>query len=121
LGQPLLCPLGLLERHPKIGASWEGFALQEILWRFKIEPHECYFWATHAGSELELLIVRGEQRIGFEIKRTMAPTVTPSMRISIKDLQLEKLTVVHAGEHEFHRDGRIAAVPLKKLGISPIT
>ena len=82
---------------------------------FKIEPPECYFWATHAGAELDLLIVHGEQRIGFEIKRTTAPTVIPSMRSSMQDLQLEKLTV-QAGEQEFHMDDRIEAAPIEKLG-----
>ena len=109
-----------LERHPKIGASWEGYVLKEILRRMKTDPSECFFWATHAGAELDLLIVRGEKRIGFEIKRTTAPSVTPSMRISIKDLKLEKLVVIHAGEQEFRLHDHIEAVPLKKLGMLKI-
>jgi len=60
--------------------------------------------------------VRGGQRIGFEIKRTTAPTVTPSLRINMKDLQLEKLIVVQAGEQKFHMDDRIEAVPIVQLG-----
>ena len=62
-----------LEAHPKSGASWEGFAIEQVIRQLGAEPSECFFWATHAGAELDLLIVRGQRRLGFEIQRTSAP------------------------------------------------
>jgi hypothetical protein len=104
-----------LEGHPKVGASWEGFALREIIRRTDAQPEECFFWATHGGAELDLLLVRGGERLGFEIKRTTAPRVTPSMRSAMSSLGLDRLTVVHAGEHAFPLGERITAVPLDRL------
>jgi hypothetical protein len=75
-----------LERHPKVGASWEGFSLEALLAHLGARPEECFFWATHAGAELDLLVVRGRRRLGFEMKRSEAPQVTPSMRIALQDL-----------------------------------
>ena len=76
---------------PKCGASWEGFVIGEIIRKLGVEDEECYFWATHAGLELDLLIVRGNVRIGFEIKRTSSPSVTPSMKNALSDLNLKQL------------------------------
>lgn len=104
-----------LEGHPKIGASWEGFVISELMRRIGAEPHECFFWATQAGAELDLLIVRGRKRLGFEIKRTVAPRVTPSMRIALADLKLDRLDVIHAGEHTFPMGDRLRAVALARL------
>lgn len=104
-----------LEGHPKVGASWEGFALREIIRRTDAQPEERFFWATHGGAELDLLLVRGGERLGFEIKRTTAPRVTPSMRSAMSSLGLDRLTVVHAGEHAFPLGERITAVPLDRL------
>jgi len=104
-----------LERHPKLGASWEGFVLGEILHQLNIPPHAAYFWATHAGAELDLLVFRDGQPIGFEIKRTASPKMTPSMRTSLSDLNLVKLLVIHAGEHTFPLHEKIIAVPLSQL------
>ena len=104
-----------LERHPKIGASWEGFIVGEILHQLNIEPSEAYFWATHAGAELDLLVFIKGKPIGFEIKRTASPKVTPSMRISIADLNLDQLFVIHAGDHEFKMAQKIFAIPMSRL------
>ncbi len=104
-----------LEGHPKVGASWEGFVLNEIVRRLGAEPEECFFWATHAGAELDLLVVRGNARLGFEIKRTTAPRVSRSMRAAVSDLRLRELTVVHAGEHSFPLAERVRAVALTRL------
>lgn len=104
-----------LEGHPKVGASWEGFALCELLVRLAARPEESYFWATHAGAELDLLVVRGGRRLGFELKRTDAPRLTPSMRTALADLKLERLDVVHAGEHTFPLGERVRAVALGRL------
>lgn len=111
-----------LLRHPKVGASWEGFALSQVLTRLGAEPEESYFWATHQGAELDLLVVRGRRRLGFEMKLTDAPTVTPSMRIALAELRLDSLDVIHAGSETFPLAERIRAVSLSRLGddLSPL-
>ena len=76
------------------------------------QPEECFFWATHAGAELDLLVVRGHKRLGFEFKRTVAPRLTPSVRSALADLRLDRLDVVHAGEHTFPLAPQVRAVTL---------
>jgi uncharacterized protein len=104
-----------LESHPRLGASWEGFAIREIVERLGARPEEAFFWSTHGGAELDLLVIRGRRRLGFEIKRTDAPKVTPSMRIALADLKLDRLDVIHAGEFDFPMTEGIRAVPLAKI------
>ena len=104
-----------LERHPALGASWEGFAIGQVARHLRARAEECYFWATHAGAELDLLVVRGNRRLGFEIKRTDAPRVTRSMRVALTDLRLQRLDVIHAGEHTFPLDRAIRAVAFSRL------
>ena len=104
-----------LESHPKLGASWEGFVISQVTGLLGARPHECYFWATHTGAELDLLIVRGRKRWGFEVKRTAAPTITPSMRIALSDLKLNRLFVIHAGKHSFDMAKKIRAVAIGDL------
>ena len=104
-----------LENHPKIGASWEGFILSEILEKLSIEPDDAYFWATHAGAELDLLVFVDGNPYGFEVKRTTAPKITPSMKNSLNDLSLKKLFVIHAGEHEFDLSEDIRAIPSHQI------
>lgn len=104
-----------LEGHPKVGASWEGFALREVVERLGARPEEIYFWATHAGAELDLLIVRGRRRFGFELKRTAAPRVTPSIRTALDDLRLDRVDVVYPGEKTFPLAERVRAVALSRL------
>jgi hypothetical protein len=105
---------GLLA-HPRMGASWEGFAMGEVALRLGAAPRECFFWATHNGAELDLLVVRGQSRVGFEFKRTEAPRLTPSMHISVKDLGLQRLYVIHAGRSTFPMAPKVLAVPLSRL------
>ena len=105
--------LAELVTHPRAGASWEGFALEQVLRVAK--PDQAYFWATHQGAELDLLMFRGRQRIGVEFKRADAPKLTPSMRIAMQDLKLDALYVVHPGEHRFAMAERVEAVPLWAL------
>jgi uncharacterized protein len=102
-----------LWHHPLCGASWEGFAMEQVLRIAK--PDEAYFWATHQGAELDLLMLRGNQRIGVEFKRTDAPVVTRSMRTAIDDLKLDALYVVHAGDLRYQLASGIEAVPLWAL------
>ena len=111
-----------LERHPKVGASWEGFMLSEVIQRLGVEPRECHFWATHGGVELDLLVVRGRRRLGFEFKRTSGPSVTRSMHVALADLRLERLDVIHAGESTFPLAPKIRAVAARHIltDLSPL-
>jgi uncharacterized protein len=107
--------LEALEGHPKVGASWEGFILEQIIRVLGARTEECFFWATHSGAELDLLIVRGQQRLGFEIKRTSSPRVTSSMRSALSDLKLQRLDLVHAGDKTFSLGESIRAVAVTRL------
>lgn len=109
-----------LELHPKVGASWEGFAIEQVL--RAVRPDEAYFWATHQGAELDLLLFKHGRRVGVECKRTDAPKLTPSMRIAMDDLKLDRLIVVYPGERRYALADRIEVVPLAELvsgGASP--
>jgi hypothetical protein len=99
--------------HPKCGASWEGHALEQVI-RLAAPP-EAYFWATHQGAELDLLLIRAERRVGIEFKRADAPQITRSMRIAIDDLKLDALFVVYPGERRFALAPGVEAVPLSAL------
>jgi hypothetical protein len=101
--------------HPKVGASWEGFALAEVTIRLDARPEECFFWKLHSGAELDLLIRRGNVRRGFELKLTSSPRVTPSMRSALETLELEELVVIHAGTESYPLAPTIRAVALSRL------
>jgi uncharacterized protein len=103
--------------HPKAGASWEGFAIEEAIER--VRPDAAYFWATHTGAELDLLLMKGSRRYGVEVKFQDAPRVTPSMRIALADLQLHHLTVLYPGDQRYPLDPRITVVPLADLPSEP--
>ncbi len=105
-----------LHGHPKVGASWEGFVVEDLINRLELQRGEIFFWATHAGAELDLLVLRRGRRIGFEIKRTVAPALTRSMRAACDDLQLDRLYVIHAGEDSFPLANNVDAVSLKHIG-----
>lgn len=99
--------------HPKLGASWEGFAIEQIL---AIEPHdEAYFWATHQGAEIDLLLRRGDRLWGVECKLADAPRITPSIRIALEDLKLERVAIVYPGSRRYALSDRVEAVPLESL------
>jgi predicted AAA+ superfamily ATPase len=104
-----------LHAHPSVGASWESFAISQVTRCLGARPEQCFFYATHAGGELDLLVVRGRERLGFEIKRTAAPSATKSMRIAVDDLRLKRLDVIHAGSRTFPLDEHIRAVALHRL------
>ncbi|MDX1571096.1 MAG: ATP-binding protein [Xanthomonadales bacterium] len=101
--------------HPVSGGSWESFVIQEIRGRLGARDEECFFWSTHAGAELDLLVVRGNQRRGFEIKHTAAPKTTRSMHRSMEDLELDSLDVIHAGSETFPLSPSIRAVSIARL------
>lgn len=107
--------LASLLRHPKLGASWEGFALGEVEARLGVRRGESHFYATHGGAELDLVVVRGQRRLGFEFKRSVEPELTKSMRIALADLKLERLDVIHAGEQTYPMADRVRAVALSRL------
>jgi len=104
-----------LEAHPKAGASWEGFVIDQLIRRLGAESSECFFWATHAGAELDLLVVRGRTRLGFEIKRTSAPAMTRSAHVALEDLKLQRLDIIHAGDHSFPLAKRVRAIAIGQL------
>lgn len=104
-----------LERHPKVGASWEGFLLQQVTEHLGATGEECFFWATHTGAELDLLWVRGRRRWGFEFKRTSSPRLTGSLRTAIETLGLQRAFLVHAGDKTFPLDKKVTAVAAARL------
>ena len=104
-----------LVRHVKVGASFEGFALQELTRHLRIDRRECFFWATHQGAELDLLVVRGSRRFGFEFKHTVAPEATKSMHIAMQDLDLDRLDVIHLGKDTYPLGKGIRAVAFERL------
>lgn len=102
-----------LESHPKVGASWEGYALEEVLKAFR--PDEVYYWATYNGAELDLLLFKKGRRIGIECKRADAPRLTPSMRIALSDLKLDRLYVLYPGEKSYSLGKRVEVMPLAEF------
>lgn len=104
-----------LEAHPKVGASWEGFALETVVTRLQARPEECFFWATHSGAELDLLIIRGRRRLGFAFKRSSSPSMTRSMEAALEDLRLDALRVVHAGSASYDLTPQVRALAFADL------
>ncbi len=100
--------------HPKVGASWEGYAIEQTL--SILRPNEAYFWATHGAAELDLLFFANGKRYGIEVKFSEAPEVTRSMHVALQDLGLEHLWVVYPGEQSYPAHERITVWPLQKIG-----
>lgn len=99
--------------HPKVGASWEGFAIEQVL---ASEPHDqAYFWATHQGAEIDLILQRGDKLLGVECKRADAPKVTPSIRTALDDLDLAQVAVVYPGTKRYPIADNVEAVPVIAL------
>lgn len=99
--------------HPKVGASWESFAMQEIVRLLGVPWDRCYYWATQRGAELDLLVFEGGRRLGFELKRTSSPRTTRSMHSALEDLGLDRLYVVYPGEERFPLHERVEALGLQ--------
>jgi hypothetical protein len=102
-----------LQGHPKIGASWEGFALEQIIG--VLQTRDAYFWATHAGAELDCMITLKGKRHGFEFKYADAPGRTRSMQIAIEDLGLEHMWVIYPGKQKYKLDSKITVIPLEEI------
>lgn len=105
-------PKALME-HPKCGASWEGYVIDEVLKALQVK--DAYFWATHQGAELDLLLFHGGKRIGIEIKRADAPTLTKSMRIAMADLKLDRLLVLYPGHQSYALGERVEVLPVSAI------
>jgi len=101
--------------HPRVGASWEGFALEQVLGA--LQQPAAYFWATHAGAELDLMFAHRGKPYGIEIKFNEAPRVTRSMRIAVSDLQLEHLWLIHPGTHTYGVEQGITALAIGDVGV----
>ncbi len=99
--------------HPKSGASWAGYVVEEAL--KAAEPDEAYFWATHAGAELDLLLFKEGRRLGVECKRVDAPRLTRSMHIALQDLELDHLVVIYPGQRAYPLADRVMVAPLTQL------
>jgi hypothetical protein len=99
--------------HPKVGASWEGFVIEQIL---ASVPHRAaYFWATHQGAEIDLLLQRGPHLVGIECKRADAPRMTSSMHLALRDLGLHRIAVIYPGTRRFPMADQVEAVPVDAL------
>jgi len=102
-----------LTGNPKYGASWEGFALEQILMRYP--RRRCWFWRTQRGAELDLMIIQGGRRIGFEFKCSDAPAMTPSMSIALEDLALDQLSVIYPGSRAYALSRQVMVLPLADM------
>ncbi len=102
---------------PLLGASFEGFALEEVIRHLQVDPHDCYFWATHGGAELDLFVQHGKHRLGFEFKYADRPSVTKSMRIALQDLNLDHLYIVHPGSISWPIQDNVDVIGINDLKI----
>lgn len=102
-----------LHNHPRSGASWEGYAIEETI--KAAAPDEVYYWATHGGAELDLLLLKNGRRIGVECKRIDAPRMTPSMRAALEDLELDQLFIVYPGNLAYPIADKVSALPISSI------
>lgn len=101
--------------YPRLGAFWEGFALEEVLRKYKARQEECFFWGTQSGAELDLLLHRDGKKLGFEFKYSDTPKITPSMRIAQLDLKLDHIYVIHPGHGSYPISEQITAFGLESF------
>ncbi len=102
-----------LQTHPKSGASWEGYAIEEVI--KSAAPDEAYYWATHNGAELDLMLLKNGKKIGVECKRVDAPRLTASMRIALDDLELDQLFVIYPGKTAYPLGDKVNVLPLSSI------
>jgi len=100
-------------RHQTCGASWEGFVIEQLIRTLKIDNP--YYWATHQGAEIDLVFNRGGRMYGVEIKRADAPTMTPSMRVALEDLKLERIVVIYPGSKRYSLHKKAEVVPFNEI------
>lgn len=99
--------------HPRVGASWEGFALNQFMQI--VRPSQAYFWSTYSGAELDLFLLHKGRRLGVEFKFNESPKVTKSMHIALNDLKIEQLFVIDPGPHRFPADEKIMVWPVHQM------
>ena len=104
-----------LEVHPKVGASWEGFMLENLIQVLELEDEQCFFWATHHGAEIDLVLEEVDGLRGFEFKRTSAPRMTRSMHNALEDLKLKSIDVIHAGDDTYPLHEKVRAVSASQI------
>jgi len=102
-----------IPRHPSSGASWEGYVIEEVL--RNVEPDDVYYWATHQGAEIDLVLFKGGRMYGVEIKRQDAPAMTPSMRFALEDLKLERIAVIYPGQRRYELHKKVSVVPFDEI------
>ena len=107
--------LASLQNHPKLGASWEGFALEEVAKALRLREEETYYWAVHGQGELDLLLFRNGRRVGVEFKFSSSPTITKSMNLAIEMLQLDTLEIVHPGQGSWRLSEKITCYGLREI------
>ena len=99
--------------HSRCGLSWEGYIIEEVI--KSVEPDEIYFWATHNGAEIDLVFRKGVRMYGVECKRADAPRLTPSMKIALEDLRLERIAVIYPGKQKYSLNKHVVVVPLESV------
>ena len=99
--------------HPKSGASWEGYVIEETL--HQLRHDEAYYWATHNGAEIDLVMIKDGRMFGVECKRLDAPKLTPSMKSALQDLHLERIVVIYPGTQRYKIADHIEAVPFEEV------
>jgi len=102
-------------KHPKLGASWEGFALEQVIQHLNLSEHDLFFWGVHTGGELDLLFQSRGKFWGVEVKYNEAPKITPAMKSAITELSLAHLWVVYPGNHSYPMDKKITATSIENL------
>jgi predicted AAA+ superfamily ATPase len=102
-----------LQGHPKIGPSWEGYALEHVIGG--IQTRDAYFWGTHAGAELDLFVMIKGKRYGFEFKYTDAPGLSRSMHTAIEDLHLDHLWVIYPGHQDYELNESVSVISLEAI------
>ena len=104
-----------LHGHPKLGASWEGFALEQVIQTYQADAADCFFWGTYANAELDLLILQGDKKSAFEFKYTSTPKVTRSIRSAVEDLDLDQVTIVYPGDNTYQLTDAVRVTNLQQL------
>ena len=104
-----------LRSHPRLGASWEGFALEQVIQHLGLREHEVFFWAVHTGGELDMVFQRRGRLCGVELKFQDAPRMTPSMQSALAELKLAHLWVVYPGQESYRLAKNVTVIPLAEL------
>jgi len=104
-----------LRSHPMLGASWEGFGIEQVIRVLRLRESECFNYAVHNGDEMDLVVERGGRRYGFEFKANDSPAATLSMHNSVRDLQLQKVFVIHPGDRDYFLNEKIEAIAIRNL------